>query len=364
MILFLMDRPTALIWSWLDVLNAKRVALLTEAYGDLTKALAHINEEMLKELGCRDDTVYRTLNRLEEFDPDIHEAELAKRNIQFLSFEDDAYPAQLKTIPDAPVFLYFKGDLDVLAEPCLALVGTREMSPEGKRIVEAFVPSIVHAGMVTVSGLALGIDSAVAEETLAAGGKTVAVLGHGLSQIFPKENARLAERIVKEGGLILTEFPLDGKTGKFTFPARNRIIAGLSLGTVVLEAGAGSGALITADLALDYGREVFAVPGSIFDPNFAGCHAILSRGTAKLVTMPDQVLSEVGIVALPAERSSFDPRSSEESALWKALTSMPQAMDDLAEHSGLPTAAVASTLTVLEIAGAAKNMGNGTWVRR
>lgn len=359
-----MDRSVALTWSWLDVLNAKRVAMLVQAYGDLTKALAHINEEMLKGLGCRDDTVYKTLNRLEEFDPATYEEELASRDVRFLSFEDEEYPAQLRTIPDAPVFLYFKGDLSVLREPCLALVGTREMSAEGKRITEAFVPPVVHAGMVTVSGLALGIDSAVAEETMAAGGKTVAVLGHGLSQIFPKENARLAERIVKEGGLLLTEFPLDGKTGKFTFPARNRIIAGLSLGTVVLEAGEGSGAIITADLALDYGRDVFAVPGSIFDPNFAGCHAILSRGTAKLVTAADQILAEIGIKSSAQEHvSSFEPRNPDESALWKALTTLPCSVDDLTERSRLSPAVIGSTLTMMELAGAARQTEGGKWVR-
>ncbi|MDD5751661.1 MAG: DNA-processing protein DprA [Candidatus Peribacteraceae bacterium] len=359
-----MDRPTALIWSWLDVLNAKRAQALRQVYGTLDAALQHIDEHLLRELGCREETVLKALNRLEEFDPDTYEAELAKRGVQFLSIEDEQYPAQLKTIPDAPVFLYFKGNLAVLREPCLALVGTREMSPEGARIVEAFVPPVVRAGMVTVSGLALGIDTAVAEETLAAGGKTVAVLGHGLSRIFPQENARLAQRIVSGGGLILSEFPLDGKTGKFTFPARNRIIAGLSLGTVVLEAGEGSGALITADLALDYGREVFAVPGSIFDPHFAGCHSILSKGTAKLVMAPEQVLSEIGIVASAAGRSAYDPKTPEESALWQALTTLPQTVDDLAERSQMPPASVGSTLTMLELAGAAKHVGDGTWVRR
>ncbi|MFH1444075.1 MAG: DNA-processing protein DprA [Candidatus Peregrinibacteria bacterium] len=359
-----MDRSTALTWSWLNILNAKRLEALLRVYGDLTKALEQINEPLLKELGCRNDTVYATLNRLEEFDPQSYEQELKKRELSFVTIDDPEFPQQLREVPDAPVFLYWRGDLAILEQPCLALVGTREMSDYGRRVTESFVPEFVRAGMVTVSGLALGIDATVARETLSAGGRTVAVLGHGLGKIYPTENARLAEEIVSGGGLILSEFPLDAKPGKFTFPARNRIIAGLSLGTVVLEAGDGSGALITADLALDYGREVFAVPGQIFDPNFIGCHKILSRGHAKLVSSAADVLSELGVIALEAVRSSYNPRDAAEAALLKVLTAMPQTVDILVERSGLTASHIASALTMMELGGAVKQAGNGNWVRR
>jgi DNA processing protein len=303
--------------------------------------------------------------RLEEFDPEEHERELKKRSIRFLCIEDDDYPAKLREIADPPPFLYSRGDLFILEESCIALVGKREMSLYGQRVVEEFVPPFVQAGFVTVSGLALGIDAAVAEETLRAGGKTVAVLGNGLASVFPASNARLADKIVDGGGLILSEFPLDTKPDKFTFPSRNRIIAGLSLGTVVLEAGEGSGALITADLALDYGREVFAVPGQIFDPNYVGCHQILSRGQAKLVTSAATVLQELGVVTPEAgKKSLFEPEYREEQVLWKALTTMPQTVDDLVGRTGLAPAAAGSTLTMMELAGVAKNMGDGRWVRR
>ena len=359
-----MDRQTALTWSWLNILTSKRLEALLQAYGDMAKALQHVDESLLKELGCRDDTVYIVLNRLEEFDPASYEQELKKRDLSFLTIDDPQYPKSLREIPDAPVFLYWRGDLTILDQPCIALVGTREMSDYGRRVTESFVPGLVQAGLVTVSGLALGIDALVARETMHAGGRTAAVLGHGLSKIYPQENARLAEEIVENGGLYLSEFPLDAIPGKFTFPARNRIIAGLSLGTVVLEAPLGSGALITADLSLDYGREVFVVPGQIFDPNYAGCHQMLGKGHAKLVGSVADILAELGVVAREVSQVSYDPKSPAESALLKVLTTMPQTSDDLMERSGLPAAQVASTLTMMELAGAVKQAGNGQWVRR
>ncbi|MDD5040979.1 MAG: DNA-processing protein DprA [Candidatus Peribacteraceae bacterium] len=358
-----MDRTTALTWSWLNILNAKRLEALLRVYGDLAKALQHLDEPLLKELGCRDETVYATLNRLEEFNPETYEKELKKRDLSFLTIEDDAYPAHLKEIPDAPVFLYWRGDLSILGQPTIALVGTREMSDYGKRVTESIVPVLVRAGLVTVSGLALGIDALVARETMNVGGRTVAVLGHGLGKIYPVENARLAEEIVADGGLILSEFPLDALPGKYTFPARNRIIAGLSLGTVVLEAPEGSGALITADLALDYGREVFVVPGPIFDPHYAGCHKILSKGHAKLVSSAADILAELGVIASETPSVSYDPKSAAEAALLKVLTTMPQTADDLMERSGLPAAQIASALTMMELQGAVKQAGGGKWVR-
>jgi len=358
-----MMRETALTWSWINMLTKKRYDALVDVYGDLDAALGHVNEELLKSLGCREDTILRTLNRLEEFDVSSYEQELKKRELEFLDIEDPAYPEALSTLPDPPIFLYYKGSLEILDQPCIACVGTREMSSYGKRVVEEFIPAFLRAGLVTVSGLALGIDAHVASETVMAGGKTVAVLGHGLAEIYPKSNSALAERIVNKGGLLLSEFPLDQTPDKYTFPSRNRIIAGLSLGTIIFEAGEGSGALITADLALDYGRDVFAVPGQIFDEHFVGCHQIISKGHAKLVSGPSEVLIELGVVASEKSESSFVPKSELEDALFKTLTTMPQSVSVLVDRSRLDAGKVNTTLTMLELSGAAKNVGNGMWVR-
>lgn len=359
-----MLRKTSLTWSWLNVLTKVRYDALIDVYGDMETALGKVNAELLKGLGCREETILKTLNRLEEFDPESYDKELTKRGLEFLDIEDPVYPDALNTLPDPPVFLYYKGSLDILDKPCIGCVGRREMSSYGKRVVEEFIPALVHAGMVTVSGLAMGIDAHVASETLMAGGKTVAALGHGLADIYPKSNSALAQRIAEKGGLLLSEFPLDQYPEKFTFPARNRIIAGLSLGTIVFEAGDKSGALITADLALDYGREVFAVPGQIFDENFVGCHQIIAKGHAKLVTSASEVLTELGLIVSEKSQSSFVPNNELEDAIFKALTSMPQSVGDLVERSNMDAGNVNTTLTMLELASAAKNVGNGMWVRK
>lgn len=353
-----------LSWSWMDILTHKRYQALCEVYGDLDTALTHVGEPLLRSLGCREETVFRAMNRLEEFDASAYEQMLSKKGICLLSREDDAYPSALLQIPDPPVFLYCKGDLSVLSQPCIGLVGTRDMSAYGKRVTEAFTPAMVRAGCTTVSGLARGIDTHVASETLAADGKTVAVLGHGFACISPRSTVVLAEEIVSAGGLILSEFPFDAEGGKFTFPARNRIIAALSAGTVVLEAAEGSGALITADLALEYGREVFAVPGDIFDPLRDGCHAYIAAGRAQLVRTPEDVLQSIGIVAsAQATHVSYTPQNDSEKAVLNALTTLPQSLGALTERLSLATSEIGAALTMMELAGVAKNTGDGLWVR-
>jgi DNA processing protein len=358
-----MDRIAALTWSWLNVLNKRRYDALCNVYGTPEAALPHLGEQLLTALGCREETVRAALLRHEEFDPHAYDAELHRRGLQLHTLDDASYPAALHQIGDPPIFLYAKGDVAVLQEPCIALVGTREMSAYGKRVTEHFVPDLVAAGMVTVSGLATGIDAHVARETITAGGKTVAVLAHGLSAVYPKANATLAKQIVEHGGVLLSEFPLDMRPDTYTFPARNRIIAGLSLGTIVLEAGEGSGALITAELALEYNRDVFAVPGQIFDTQYAGCHALLASGHAKLAVNAAAVLQEYGIRTSSEPRSTYAPQNDAEQSVYSALTTMPQSVSDLVDKAKIEAAALNATLTLLEIHGAARNVGGGMWVR-
>lgn len=359
-----MQLENAIRWSWIDVLTRQRLETLTELFGGADAAMDVLSIELLQRLGLREDSAMKAMVRLEEFNAAQYAALMKKKDISLVSFEEPAYPAALRSIPDAPVFLYYRGDLAVLSRPCIAIVGSREMSDYGRRVVSHLIPPIVRADVVTVSGLAYGIDAEVAKETLRAGGKTVAVLGHGLAMIYPSANEKLASEIVKTGGLLLSEFPLDTQPGKFTFPARNRIIAGLSLCTVVAEAAEGSGSLITADLALDYGRDVCAVPGDIFHPQSAGCHGIISRGTAKLVSSGEEILLEVGIIGPVAEDvSHFEAETPEEQSVYDALTSLPSALDDLVVKTALEAAAVNGVLTVLELKGVARNAGGGRWVR-
>lgn len=350
----------------MNALHLKRLKALEERFGTIDASLKALTPDLLMELGLKEETALLTMNRLEEFDASAYEAELTKRHLRLIAIDEDEYPSLLKQVPDAPVFLYVRGNLKILGDPCVALVGTREMSEYGRRVVAHFIPPLVAAGIVTVSGLAYGVDAEVARETLRIGGPTVAVLGHGLGMIYPKAHAKLADEIVQAGGLLLSEFPLDTQPDQYTFPARNRIIAGLSLGTVVVEAAEGSGSLITADLALDYNRDVFAVPGQLFDPNYRGCHQLISRGQAKLITDAAEILTELGVVApkLPlGDRPSFVAGSEEEGKIFGSLSTMPQSLDDLVVKSKLDAAAANATLTILELKGVVRNVGGGQWVR-
>jgi DNA processing protein len=353
-----------LLWAELGILTKDRFEALQEVYGDLREAQKHLGPEMLKGLGCRQETIEKTLTRLDEYDEEATLARLKKEDITLVPITDPRYPVRLRAIEDPPPFLYARGDLDILNQPCVALVGTRKMSAYGRRATEEFTPAFSAAGMVTVSGLAHGVDTCVAEESLRAKGKTVAVLGHGFAHLAPASRRELAKKIIDNGGLVLTEYPLDANAELHTFPARNRIIAGLSLATVVLEAPEGSGALITAELALDYNRDVFVVPGQIFDANYAGSNMFISKGFARLVTSPVQVLEDLGVVA-PAQgpRSDYQPQNAIEEKLYPLLTTMPQRTDDLVTKSALTAAQVSATLTMLELSGTAKNVGQSQWVR-
>lgn len=358
-----MKPESALLWWWLNILTKRRYDLLRAKFGDLDAALHALTPELLKELGLRDESVELAFHRLESFDPAAILAICAKKGIEMLTMEDDAYPALLGEIPDAPVCLSYIGTLDLLRDPLIAIVGTRAMSQYGERVVERFVPSLVRSGLTTVSGLALGVDTAVARETMTAGGKTIAVLGNGLAAIYPPRNAELAKRIIERGGLLLSEFPFDAIPGKHTFPARNRIIAGLCTSTLVCEAPEESGSIITAELALEYNRDVFAVPGQIFDGNFAGCNRLIAKGCAKLVQTPEDVLQELGVLARSSEALPYVSGNSLEESVYRALTAMPQTMDDLIGRTQLDSSQISVALTMMELAGAAKNVGSGQWVK-
>lgn len=353
-----------LAWACLNILTKKRFEFLMQEFGSLEAAWEHLDQPLLQKMSCKEDTIHRVMNEKEELDIANHNSFLEKGNITFLTIQDESYPDALRDIADPPVFLFAKGNLELLSQPSLAIVGTRKMSVYGKRVLEHLIPDCVHAGLVTVSGLAMGIDAETAKQTMNAGGETIAVLGHGLGAIYPRANTRLAEEIVEKNGLLLTEYPLHITPNKYTFPARNRIIAGLSLGTVVAEAASQSGSLITAALALDYGKEVFAIPGQIFDLNMEGTHRLIMKGGAKLITSAEDILSELGIVAPEhGEKSSYRAQTPDEETLLKNLSSMPQSADDLVEKSGLSIPTVNATLTLMELKKGAKNVGGGMWVK-
>lgn len=290
-----------------------------------------------------------------------------------LTWEDSRYPSLLQQISGAPPLLFVRGDADCLGLPQIAIVGSRQSTRAGKQLAQDFAASISRHGFITTSGLALGIDSAAHEGALDGGNKTIAVLAHGLDAVYPPRNRPLAERVMAQGALV-TEFPVGVTPRPEFFPRRNRIISGLSLGVLVVEAALKSGSLITAHEAIDQGREVFAIPGSIHNPLAKGCHALIRNG-AKLVETADQVVEELRpLLGFMRQGALFDedasqtggdghsnayPAGSTESRLLDALEYDPCSIDLLVQLTGISVADVSSALILLELEGQVQQVQGG-----
>ena len=269
-----------------------------------------------------------------------------------LCWDHPGYPALLAELDDAPPLLFLAGDPGLLERPQLAIVGSRNASRPGLECAGRFARELAGGGFVVTSGLALGIDGAAHEGALQAGGGTIGVLGSGLLRLYPARHRRLAERMRAEGGALVSEQPLDAPPLPANFPRRNRIISGLSLGVLVIEASPSSGSLITARLAADQGREVFAVPGSIHHPGARGCHQLIRDG-ASLVESVDDILQQLrGWQRLaPVAPSGAQSAEQKQHPLLALLWAAPHSSEALAVASGWPMARVLAELTELEIDG-------------
>ena len=289
-----------------------------------------------------------------------------------LPLTDPRYPPRLREIADPPPLLYVEGDPEVLAYPALAIVGTRHPTPAGRETATAFARHLAGRGLIITSGLALGIDAAAHEGALAAGGLSVAVAGTGLDRVYPARHAALARRIAEHGALV-SELPVGTRVTREAFPRRNRVLAGLCAGTLVIEAALRSGSLITARLALEQGRELFAIPGSIHNPVARGCHALIRQG-AKLVETADDVLEELapvlgplpGAGAAPGEPAAPSPAADDPdyARLYACIDWEPRGIDELSECAGLAVGDVASMLLRLELEGAIRSVPGGLYQRR
>lgn len=267
-----------------------------------------------------------------------------------LTLADADYPAALLEIADPPSVIYVRGDKTLLSQRCLAMVGSRNATPQGMQTAEQFAQALAAQGLCIVSGLALGIDTAAHRGALAAGGTTIAVIGTGADRVYPARNRDLAIAIT-EHGAIVSEFPLGTPAIGSNFPRRNRIIAGLSCGVLVVEAATESGSLITARLAGEQGRDVFAIPGSIHSPVARGCHRLIKQG-AKLVESAADVLDEINNFAPPPRTAQ--PKASDEGPLHPVLAAIghdPCELDEIVERSGLATEQLLSELLTLELCG-------------
>jgi DNA processing protein len=280
-----------------------------------------------------------------------------------VTLADTTYPGLLLEIPDPPALLYAVGRLELLARPALAIVGSRNATAQGARNAEQFAQAFSEAGFAIASGLAMGIDAAAHCGGLAAQGSTIAVLGTGVDVVYPRQNAALAARIA-QSGLLLSEFPLGSTAVAHHFPRRNRLISGLAQGCLVIEAALASGSLITARAALEQGREVFAVPGSIHSPLSKGCHALIKQG-AKLVESAEDVLAELGAFRIPGaqhgHKSSVAHQNEE--TLLPLLGFDPVDIDSLCTRTGLSAEQVSAGLLRLELAGQVAALPGGLYQR-
>jgi DNA processing protein len=273
---------------------------------------------------------------------------------------DALYPPALLHTADPPLLLFVQGRAELLAaRDALAIVGSRSPTAQGHDNARAFATHFARAGWTVVSGLALGIDGAAHEGALEGGGGTVAVMGTGIDRVYPARHRDLAHRVARDGALV-SEFPLGTPPLSGHFPQRNRIIAGLARGTLVVEAALESGSLITARLAAEAGREVFAIPGSIHSPQSRGCHALIKQG-AKLVETADDVLGEFGCArSVPAAAPAPAPRD----PVLDALGHDPATLDALAARTGWPAADLAARLLELELEGHLQRLPGGMYQRR
>ena len=276
---------------------------------------------------------------------------LEKKQVSFVTLAEEAYPQQLKAIPNPPFVLYLRGDIAVLkqSDTLISIVGARAVTSYGKEVTRIITTELVQAGCVIVSGLAMGVDAIAHATTVENNGKTIAVLGCGVDCCYPTINESLYNSILANGGVIISEFPLGAPPSKGSFPSRNRIIAGLSTGVVVTEGAEDSGTLITADFAQKFGRNVFAVPGPITSQLSKGPYKLIAKG-ATLVTSGKDILGELGIMNNELRKSKIHHGDTpEEQMIIDLLANEPLAIDALVRRTNTPSAAMGSILSVMEL---------------
>jgi len=339
-----------------------KISQLEKRFGDLSEAW-RAGAGDLRQAGLDSGSV----NAITSWRPKIAlEAEMEKLErfgAKAFTWHDPEYPPRLKEIYDCPPVLYVRGSLLPEDEWCLAVVGTRRATAYGKQVTEEIVTDLARSKITIASGLARGIDSVAHRSALEAGGRTIAIFGCGLDIVYPSENANLARNIIQQGALI-SEYPLGTRPRPDNFPRRNRIMSGISLGVLAVEAGETSGAMITAHMAAEQNREVFAIPGSILSPASRGTNHLIQEG-AKLVRDYTDILEELNLtaVAYQMEMKEIIPPSDIEALLLKQLGVEPTHIDEVCHSTGLPVATISSTLTMMELKGLVKQMGSMNYVR-
>ncbi|NOZ26991.1 MAG: DNA-protecting protein DprA [Chloroflexi bacterium] len=338
-----------------------RLRALLDYFGDIESAW-HAPADALRRAGLDRRSLENLLTTRSTLSLDDEIARIERAGVQVLTWESPDYPRNLLQIYDPPPVLYVRGELTPEDEWAVAVVGTRRASAYGREAARRLSEDLARNRVTVVSGLARGIDAVAHRAALEAGGRTIAVLGSGVDVIYPPEHRRLAQSIA-ENGAILSEYPLGTRPEGGNFPPRNRIISGLSKGVIIVEAGVRSGALITADFAAEQGRDVFAVPGSIFQRGSVGTNRLIQEGAHPVLSASD-VLEALNLeqIAEQAEMRAVVPSDPAEERLMAHLGADPVHVDDLAQAAGLPISVVSSTLALMELKGMVRQVGGMNYV--
>ncbi|MCD4705558.1 DNA-processing protein DprA [bacterium] len=330
-------------------------------YFHTAKNIWQTDANELTKAGLEENIAKNFTERKKQINPDLEIKKVLKEKINILTIQDDDYPKLLKKIKNPPFLLYYKGKLDGLKKPTLAIVGTRKASQYGKQSTFDIAKKISENNITIISGMALGIDTIAHKTAIEANGYTIAVLGSGLDQknIYPVANQNLADKIIKTGGAIISEYPVGTPAFHYNFPLRNRIISGLSLGTLVIESPEKGGSLITADYAKEQKRKIFALPGNIYDKNSSGTHKLISSEKAQMITGYEDIINALNLYKIPCcdKIKNKIPETKEEKILLKYLETRPIHINKLVKMSELNPQIVCSTLTLMEINGKVKNLG-------
>ena len=345
---------------------------LVEHFGSACAAVEATAAALAKVRGIGPDSAAKIREGIDAADAEDELRQTEAAGVQIIVRGSPEYPIALQYLHDAPAVLYVKGTIVPEDAQAIGIVGMRKCSLYGQDQAERLSGGLARAGFTVVSGLARGVDSAAHKAALAVGGRTLAVLGNGLATVYPPENQRLADAVVQRGALV-SEFAMAVTPAAENFPRRNRILAALSLGIIVVEAGKHSGSLITARLAAELGKEVFAVPNRVDAPGAAGVHALIRDG-AKLVESVADVIEEFSEIAAEAAPDEDAPRqatlalkanlSPEESRLMEVLDGEPVPLDVLAAKTGLTAARISGALTLLELKGLIRALPGGRFARR
>lgn len=339
-----------------------RLKALIDEFGDL-KSAWEAPRAALDRVRLPQRALTNLLEVRQRTDLDHLLARIERLGVRILTWDSPDYPSLLTQLPDAPPVLFVRGGIIPDDEWSVAIVGTRKASVYGREVARRLAGELAQNGVTIVSGLARGIDGIAHRAALEAGGRTLAVLGSGVDVIYPAEHRKLADAISRNGAVI-SDYPMGTKPEGVNFPPRNRIISGLSLGVIVVEASLRSGALITADFALDQGREVFAVPGSILSPGSEGCNRLIRDG-AHIVTEARDVLEVLHLEQISEKQAARQvlPESPTEAAIYAHLSAEPRHLDDLARKSGIPVEVVSSTLVMMELKGMVRQVSGLQYVR-